>query len=624
MTFGATSESPKATCLGSIGCAEASTGQNNSEMKFGATSESPKATCLGSIDCAETSTSQINSEMKFGGTSKHPLSPTRETNSSKTRKTSVINNNKTVENANDKNEVLTASGLDVAASGHDEFEQRAQQGSGTNTRKLSVEDIRHKLFKAQQNCYQIQTSLFKTLVSKLRNFEDYLKLEAQKDTASEEVVLDKLQSLVLLLESLQMCLDIQSGLNHGLRTVLEETSKSAAEHEVCYDSCDEDISLSKDDLASIMEDKDDLLVESRSLMNHTAFAKSLVCVHLVNPYSSDIRYACGDDRVFGSCDLVPNIYYLPDGQGRLESLSRNLIYEGRWKKGKRWGYGKAFIFCGSELSASKKQYGMYQGCWWNNMRHGHGRIVFASSTEYKGEWQFDLMSGVGTMIYPDGSSLEGIWDENEPDGCGMYTWPNGKVEYREYKKGQVLRVIQLPENTRQMSTYHGNVVRDYTILRLKYQTLREEKAGLLQSNSRLTVALEVQTMDSITSKRKLECLHEEKVKTLRTEFRKLLYSKKVEIKEKHGIQVKKMKESHDSKTKELEDKISEVKKELDERKTALLCQICYDCDRDCIIMPCTHMLYCRDCISKEKKEGRNRCPACRGAISGEIYCNINL
>ena len=83
-----------------------------------------------------------------------------------------------------------------------------------------------------------------------------------------------------------------------------------------------------------MEDKDDLLVESRSLMNHTAFAKSLVCVHLVNPYSSDIRYACGDDRVFGSCDLVPNIYYLPDGQGRLESLSRNLIYEGRWKKGK--------------------------------------------------------------------------------------------------------------------------------------------------------------------------------------------------------------------------------------------------------------------------------------------------
>lgn len=83
-------------------------------------------------------------------------------------------------------------------------------------------------------------------------------------------------------------------------------------------------------------DKDELLIESRSLMNHTKFAQSLVCLHLSNPYSSNLKYACGEDRIFSFESLFrTSNYYVPHGEGKLVNLDGHLIYEGQWKKGKR-------------------------------------------------------------------------------------------------------------------------------------------------------------------------------------------------------------------------------------------------------------------------------------------------
>lgn len=69
--------------------------------------------------------------------------------------------------------------------------------------------------------------------------------------------------------------------------------------------------------------------------------------------------------------------------------------------------------------------------------------------------------------------------------------------------------------------------------------------------------------------------------------------------------------------------IHKLEKELEQSREAQLCQICFERSRDCIIMPCTHLLYCRTCVTKHKKKGDSRCPACRGPISGEILCNVN-
>lgn len=69
--------------------------------------------------------------------------------------------------------------------------------------------------------------------------------------------------------------------------------------------------------------------------------------------------------------------------------------------------------------------------------------------------------------------------------------------------------------------------------------------------------------------------------------------------------------------------IHKLEKELEQSREAQLCQICFERSRDCIIMPCTHLLYCRTCVTTHKKKGDSRCPACRGPISGEILCNVN-
>lgn len=69
--------------------------------------------------------------------------------------------------------------------------------------------------------------------------------------------------------------------------------------------------------------------------------------------------------------------------------------------------------------------------------------------------------------------------------------------------------------------------------------------------------------------------------------------------------------------------VVELKKELEETKGALFCQICFERRRDCIILPCSHLLYCRLCVAEHRRKGDARCPTCRGPINSEILCNVN-
>ena len=71
------------------------------------------------------------------------------------------------------------------------------------------------------------------------------------------------------------------------------------------------------------------------------------------------------------------------------------------------------------------------------------------------------------------------------------------------------------------------------------------------------------------------------------------------------------------------ERVRELEKSLEQALNAQQCQICFERPRDCIIMPCTHLLYCRACVNEHKRRGDSRCPTCRGPISGEILCNVN-
>ena len=83
-----------------------------------------------------------------------------------------------------------------------------------------------------------------------------------------------------------------------------------------------------------------------------------------------------------------------------------------------------------------------------------------------------------------------------------------------------------------------------------------------------------------------------------------------------------LKAAEESRSKRTEE-VVKLKKELEETKGALLCQICFERRRDCIIFPCSHLLYCRKCVAEHKTKNDPRCPTCRGPINSEILCNIN-
>ena len=92
---------------------------------------------------------------------------------------------------------------------------------------------------------------------------------------------------------------------------------------------------------------------------------------------------------------------------------------------------------------------------------------------------------------------------------------------------------------------------------------------------------------------------------------------------------KKLREEFEKKLKDSETSFSTsvetirvLEKQLEQSREAHVCQICFERPRDCIIMPCTHLLYCRTCVTEHKKKGDSRCPTCRGPISGEILCNF--
>ena len=62
-------------------------------------------------------------------------------------------------------------------------------------------------------------------------------------------------------------------------------------------------------------------------------------------------------------------------------------------------------------------------------------------------------------------------------------------------------------------------------------------------------------------------------------------------------------------------------------RDAVTCQICYVQRRDALVMPCCHLLYCYRCVTRASEAAEaqghpDRCPCCRGPISGVLRCKL--
>jgi len=91
-------------------------------------------------------------------------------------------------------------------------------------------------------------------------------------------------------------------------------------------------------------------------------------------------------------------------------------YNGGWKDGKPWGFGKMNWENGIE----------YKGMWKDGKYHGHGRKLYSRGGGYEGSWVSGLRSGFGISFYNDESlgkfgilRWEGQFENNLAHGEGQ-------------------------------------------------------------------------------------------------------------------------------------------------------------------------------------------------------------
>lgn len=413
------------------------------------------------------------------------------------------------------------------------------------------------------------------------------------------------------LEALVHCADIQRSLCQNLITVNVITSEGTLS----------DSSGKRRELyvkQEINDDKVDML-EIQSKLDEITLKTKLECNYVRNPYSgqhlkpstsTDVLrhilrkrpFSLGFDGDFAS------VRELPHGRGTLKTTSDELLYTGDWCKGQRHGKGKSLIFSLSDGSHSTAQHGFYIGGWKHNMRHGFGKMVFSSGAVYEGQWKFDKMTGYGTLNLPDGTIQEGTWKDGTLHGCAVFIWPHGVTEYREYDacRGQLSSCKiekETAETLSRMSAIHSQLrkVRDcVTELRYENRFVTEQLNALKEENAAMftklhTFALEIR-------------------KSYEEQWERETRKQRVDVE--NALKVAEESQSN-------AEEAAKLRKELEETKGALMCQICFTRPRDCIILPCSHLLYCGVCVNEHKSKGGLRCPACSGTINSEILCNVN-
>jgi hypothetical protein len=72
--------------------------------------------------------------------------------------------------------------------------------------------------------------------------------------------------------------------------------------------------------------------------------------------------------------------------------------------------------------------------------------------------------------------------------------------------------------------------------------------------------------------------------------------------------------------KQLQRRVSSLEAQLRAERDSRLCQICLDSRANTVILPCTHALYCSECLVSSMRN----CPMCAGPILGKLECRMGL
>uniref|UniRef100_A0A8C2NDK5 VPS9 domain-containing protein n=1 Tax=Capra hircus TaxID=9925 RepID=A0A8C2NDK5_CAPHI len=109
---------------------------------------------------------------------------------------------------------------------------------------------------------------------------------------------------------------------------------------------------------------------------------------------------------------------LEDGYGEYripnKALNKEDHYVGHWKEGKMCGQG-VYSYASGEV---------FEGCFQDNMRHGHGllrsgKLTSSSPSMFIGQWVMDKKAGYGGIFPTQGEKYMGLWQDDVCQGNGV-------------------------------------------------------------------------------------------------------------------------------------------------------------------------------------------------------------
>jgi hypothetical protein len=69
---------------------------------------------------------------------------------------------------------------------------------------------------------------------------------------------------------------------------------------------------------------------------------------------------------------------------------------------------------------------------------------------------------------------------------------------------------------------------------------------------------------------------------------------------------------------QLQQRVAELEAQLQAERESRLCQICMEANCNTVILPCTHAMYCAECLVPSLVH----CPMCAGPILGKLECRM--
>ncbi|KAM4626097.1 alsin [Discoglossus pictus] len=152
---------------------------------------------------------------------------------------------------------------------------------------------------------------------------------------------------------------------------------------------------------------------------------------------------------------------LEDGYGEYDvpnkGLNKNDRYVGHWKDGKMCGQGTYWYASGE----------VYEGCFQDNMRHGHGllrsgKLTSSSPSMFIGQWVMDKKTGYG--VFDDitrGEKYMGMWQDDLRQGNGLVVTQFGLYHEGAFSLNKMMGCgVLLSEDD---TVYEGEFSDDWTL-----------------------------------------------------------------------------------------------------------------------------------------------------------------